>query len=517
MTAQRGSHPFNVLIEIGELGSKARQAVRRYLIFVAIALMLETGFLYLSHRPGCGAFALVSVGCVFALGVWSSDGVGLPLLPLMTFQSLLIYGIPIAAGHEVLVTYSAGMVLAAGTEVLIFNVAMALAWKVGIQLFQTAPSTCHALREFTRADGSGWSRLGLTMIFFATGYQVADSLGLTQSLVSALPGGSYSIIEALVSVVSASGFFLMAMSVGGGGASPTTKFFFWALLLTNALVSATSLLLYTAGANLITVAIGFFWSNGRVPWKYLTVVLLGLSFFNTGKTTMRTRYWNEDNELTSAVRLSQIPAFYIEWANVSYDAIAENQTSDVSGPKGEPAHGNKNLTLLDRIDNLQNLLFVVDAMETDHIAPLHGATYAVIPPLLIPRIFWPDKPRSHEGQVLLNVHFGRQDLNSTLITYVAWGLLPEAYGDFGPILGAICLGGALGLGFAWAEKFTARKLLLSTEGFLSLSLQMNLMNSFEMVASVLVTSTFQSFIVIVAASAPFVHKTVSRSGPPREA
>jgi hypothetical protein len=37
---------------------------------------------------------------------------------------------------------------------------------------------------------------------------------------------------------------------------------------------------------------------------------------------------------------------------------------------------------------------------------------------------------------------------------------------------------------------------------------MNLMNSFEMVASVLVTSTFQSFVVIVAASLPFVHRTV---------
>ena len=50
---------------------------------------------------------------------------------------------------------------------------------------------------------------------------------------------------------------------------------------------------------------------------------------------------------------------------------------------------------------------------------------------------------------------------------------------------------------------------MSTEGFLSLSLLMNLMNSFEMVASVLVTSIFQSFVVIVAASMPFVHRTMA--------
>jgi hypothetical protein len=48
------------------------------------------------------------------------------------------------------------------------------------------------------------------------------------------------------------------------------------------------------------------------------------------------------------------------------------------------------------------------------------------------------------------------------------------------------------------------------EGFLSLSLLMNLMNSFEMVASVLVTSIFQSFVIVVAASAPFVRRTAGK-------
>jgi hypothetical protein len=46
------------------------------------------------------------------------------------------------------------------------------------------------------------------------------------------------------------------------------------------------------------------------------------------------------------------------------------------------------------------------------------------------------------------------------------------------------------------------------EGFLLISFLMNLMNSFEMVASILVTSTFQSMVVIVLASAPFVRRTV---------
>jgi hypothetical protein len=59
------------------------------------------------------------------------------------------------------------------------------------------------------------------------------------------------------------------------------------------------------------------------------------------------------------------------------------------------------------------------------------------------------------------------------------------------------------------ENQTARKLVVSMEGFLSLSLLMSLMNSFEMVASVLVTSAFQSFVIVIAASAPFVHRQVT--------
>jgi hypothetical protein len=224
---------------------------------------------------------------------------------------------------------------------------------------------------------------------------------------------------------------------------------------------------------------------------------------------MRSRYWNSEDSSVATIPFSQLPACYLEWVEVSYNATIENDTAVPSLLKDSKSDATKNQTLLDRIDNLQNLLFVIDAVESEHIKPLGGATYSIIPPLLVPRILWPNKPRSHEGQILLNVHFGRQDLESTFKTYIAWGLLPEAYGNFGAIFGSLYLGVALGVFFAWVENYTARKLLVSIEGFLSLSLFMNLLNSFEMVASVLVTSTFQSFVIIAAVSAPFVHRTVA--------
>jgi hypothetical protein len=231
---------------------------------------------------------------------------------------------------------------------------------------------------------------------------------------------------------------------------------------------------------------------------------------------MRNRYWGSDDAPAIEITSTSLPTLYAEWAEASYNAILENGRTPSSRLDSTTAASNKNQTLLDRIDNLQNMLFVIDAEQVGRIRPLNGATYWLIPPLLIPRVLWPSKPRSHEGQILLNVHFGRQDFDSTFTTYIAWGLLPEAYGNFGPIAGCMALGLFLGALFAWIENLSARKLVMSMEGFVSLGFIIGLLNSFEMVASVLVTSVFQSTMVIIAASFPFVQRTKAPRRQPDE-
>lgn len=108
---------------------------------------------------------------------------------------------------------------------------------------------------------------------------------------------------------------------------------------------------------------------------------------------------------------------------------------------------------------------------------------------------------------MLNVHFQRQDLNSTYDTYIAWGLLPEAYGNFGPLTGAIVLGVVMGLFFAFLEKWTANKLVVSMEGFIGFTIFLGFANSYEMVASVLVTSIFQALVPVAGAMLPFSRRT----------
>jgi hypothetical protein len=509
MRAAETANPIDRYTEIGELSMKVRSAVRRIMVPLTVLLAMESAYLAIMDRPGATAFFLMAVGTIGALYVWSQTGIGLPLMPVMAIQSLFIYGVPIAAGHENILTYPPKFVFQASIEVLVFCIAMSVSWYMAMKMLHPSPPVSHAMNEFNREGVKGWGRLGFGMIVATTGFEVLRGVGFLDAVFSALPSGMDAMINTLISVLSACGFLLVSMIVGANEASTFEKVIFWLLLIANSMIASMDFILASAAANLITVAIGLFWSSGRMPLGYLTVALLSLSFLNTGKTNMRARYWENDYAPATLVTFQQLPAVFLEWVEVSYNAVLENNVGKQQGLAGV-AEAKKNQTLLDRIDNLQNLLFVIDATETEHISLLGGSTYSLIPPLLVPRVLWPDKPRSHEGQIMLNVHYGRQDIESTFVTYIAWGLLPEAYGNFGPIAGASILGIFLGVFFALVENLTARKLVMSMEGFLCFSLLMNLMNSFEMVASVLVTSTFQSMVIIVLASMPFVRRTVNQ-------
>lgn len=512
MSSSQKRRALDRYTQIGDLAETVRRLLGRWLGWFAGSLAIGTAVLAFNSSPGAKAFGLISAGTMIIFAVWRSAGIGLPIVPILGLQHLIAYGLPIAIGHEVVKTYSEDQLVTAGIEVLIFSVSLTAAWRFGMQVFRPSSASSYALRGFNRQGSAKLRRLGFTLILASTGYQALQSMNLLGWLFSLLPSGSTSLLVALSSAAGACGFFLVSMFVGTKTLPGPARMLFWALLAFNCFISASGYLLSPATATVASVLIGLFWSSGRVPWRYLTVVVVILSFLNIGKYTMRDRYWNlGTDEGTPTLSLAQMPASYAEWFLVSYD-IVTGREQRTGGLGGEKAH-NKGVSLLERINNLQNLLYVVDAVDTWNMRPLGGKTYALIPPLLMPRILWPNKPRAHEGQVMLNVHFGRQDLNSTFRTYVAWGLLPEAYGNFGPKAGAIFLGVCLGVFFAWLENFTARKLLLSREGFIAFTILLVMANSYEMVASVLITTLFQAVVILFLASAPFVERMTLQRPP----
>jgi len=496
---------------MGEIAGSVRAVINRGIWPLTSMLVLGVGWIAYNDWDGAPSFAFIALGCYIALAVWRRGGIGLPLLPMLAVQHLIAYGLPLITGHEIIREYPGEYITRAGIEVWVFLCCLAGSWRLGMLMFSPAPPICFALHALSQKGLEGLSRIGFYLIVAATGFVLLQSVGLADFVYTLLPAGSSSIVTALVSAISTCGFFLASISMGKTETPLWQKAVFALLLISNSLISAISLLLSGAAVVTGSVVIGLFWGSGRIPWTYISIMVLTLAFLNLGKYPMRERYWGANGELRETPSLAEMPARYSEWAQDSVDVLFAPAEENVSWSKPKAKSSN---SLSDRVNNLGSLLFVIDAMADNKIPPLYGETYALIPPLLVPRILWPDKPRTHEGQVLLAVHFGRQELESTFVTYIAWGLLPEAYGNFGPFFGSIILGSFLGILFAWIENFTARKAVLSVEGFVGFAFFLSMTTSFEMVASTLITSQYQAMVPIIAACAPFARRmTVKRPVP----
>lgn len=499
---------------MGDLTENVKTMVRRLFVRFSVLLGICAAYLFYSGNPGALAFAYIAVGSAVALRIWASLAIGVPLLPMIIVQQLVINCLPILNNHDILRQYPVDFLNSAGLQVLVFALALIGGWRIALQVMHPADGRAYVLVGIDRDGVAGLSRLGFSLAGGATLFLVLQSLDLTSFIFDLLPSGSYPIIAAVTAAASASGFFLLSMILGSGDMPRVSRSLFWLIMTLNCMISASSLLLSSAAVVIASVIIGLFWSRGQPPWRLILIMTCILSFFNSGKYEMRGRYWQSpDEEAPPASGLVQLPGFYAEWIEAGIRSLTggsdQEDAATTAARQGRGAKGEQ--SLFDRLNNLQNLLFVIDATEVGKVQPLGGKTYAIIPPLLIPRILWPDKPRTHEGQVQLNVHFGRQDLQSTLTTYIAWGLLAEAYGNFGSIKGALLVGLALGVFFAWGESYTARKPLMSTEGLVAFAIFLGLANSYEAVASVAVTAIFQSLIPVIAACAPFVqHKTMVR-------
>ncbi len=371
MTAFHRPRPLDRSSQIGDLAESVRWLVQRALLPAIVVLAAESGYLLYTGSPGAAAFALIALGTLVALGLWRPRGIGLPLVPLLAVQNLVVYGLPIVIGHEVLTQYPRNYITQAGLEVLIFSGSLAIAWRLGMGLFHPAPSTSYALQELqARGVRQAFRRIGFSLIIAGSSlYLLLDSLQLTNIVFGILPEGSYSLVTTLISAAGACGFFLVAMFVGSGDVSAGGRLLFWGLLIGDCFISASGFLLSATTALVSSVLIGLFWSSGRMPWRYLIVVVSVLSFLNLGKFTMREQYWTPEGDQPQ-ITLGQMPHYYAEWIQASYAALAP--PAQGAAARDDRDKKAKSQSLLERVNNLQNLLFVIDAVGCRAHRPAAG-------------------------------------------------------------------------------------------------------------------------------------------------
>jgi len=220
-----------------------------------------------------------------------------------------------------------------------------------------------------------------------------------------------------------------------------------------------------------------------VPWISFVAGILLFVFLHVGKAEMRDRYWGDADQ--GPVQLTEYPAFFTEWVSTSLDNLKASEA------KEESEH-----TLLERSSLMQILLY--EQTLSVQVPFLFGDTYVIVPELLIPRIFYPDKPTTHEGTYRLNVHYGFQTREQTETTTIGFGLLNEAYANFG-LAGMGILAIVSGAFYGWVERWAAAAPLLSFRGFFAIIVASYSFQT-EFAAGVYVAALFQSTIALAGLS-----------------
>ena len=128
---------------------------------------------------------------------------------------------------------------------------------------------------------------------------------------------------------------------------------------------------------------------------------------------------------------------------------------------------------------------------------LNGITYEPIPRLLLPRFLDDNKGISHAGNVLLTVNYGVQTIKQTRGTSIGWGLVPEAYANFGYV-GVASLAVVLAMFYSWITNMSVGVPMTSLRFVAGLLIMAAATRSDTM--GVFITSQFQGIVGVSMAA-----------------
>ena len=242
--------------------------------------------------------------------------------------------------------------------------------------------------------------------------------------------------------------FIGARLWGNGYLSRNQKIYFCCNLVCQLVLIFVSLLLVQGIALALIGMVGYFSSARRIPWIPCIVLLPILGVLHNGKARMRAIYWQEG---AAAVEFTDLPAFFTQWAEFGLQSSAN----------GNEEHSKAITYGLMRRASLFQIVCITVNMIPERATYLEGDSYRLIPAQIFPRFLWPNKPSPNESMKLLAVHLGILTPEEAEHTSIGFGLLAEAYANFGFVSVAV-LGFVLGFGL--------RRLAVSTVACATLSL-----------------------------------------------
>jgi len=401
----------------------------------------------------------------------------MPIFPIFALTYLWTHAIQLVSSNPKVVDYSSDSQLLASLTVAVFLGLGTLIW---FRFVNSAPEPPEYYRAFSglRGEYFFWIVLVTSILF---------NMAVIGGWLT-LSGGLFALTRGVILGFKALAVFVLAYRSGTQQLSKLGSKTFLSLLIILLITDAASLLLVSAMSALLIAAIAFIAGRQQVPWIPIILGLACFAFLHYGKGEMRAQYWPQFTGEAHYVQPWNYPAWYAEWLGYSFN----NLNMEVLNPQAD-----QQVTIqspLERSSLIQLLLMVQERTPRD-VPYMSGATYAIIPQLIVPRFLNANKIASHEGTYLLNIHYGQQTRADTSKTTIGFGLLNEAYANFG-FLGCAGLAIILGAGYGQATRWSIHTPLLTSRSLFAILLISFAFQS-EFSAGVYIAALFQSTVPLV--------------------
>lgn len=452
--------------------------------FRIVAGTVGVYFVYaLAEDPSWAAVGamLVAFSALLPAYFWCKGSVpGVPLFPLFAFMYLWTYAYPLVSGHPIVKLYSDGAALMASLTV---SGCLLLGTSIWLLVVRVPYRPRGRIREMVPGKGD---YLFCAAIFMAAIF----NMGVVGQWLEIAPG-VFSIVRAVLLAISSVGIFALAYRWGKGELKGEKKYVFLVSLATYLVGSTVTLYLVGGIVASLLATVAYATGNRRVPWGSGIALIALFATLHAGKGEMREQYWYPE---PTPVQLWSYPSFFATWIGNGLASVASDATGEPSQP------------LYERV-SLVHLLLKVQDESPDRVPYLHGDTYTIIPELLIPRIFYPEKIAAHEGTTRLNIQYGIQTRDETEETTIGWGLLNEAIANFG-FAGILLFGMATGGLYGWITRVTADAPILSLRMLVAITFMVFCVQT-EFTAGVYVSALFQSLVSVLALSIVFMDRRKS--------
>jgi hypothetical protein len=424
-------------------GRRQTKKLFKYGCFGLVASVAYFLYAYSSDNPlHLGLGLTIYVLAVIPSLIWAEQArYGLPLFEAFMLPGINTYAIPLIAGHKSLFAYDESVILLAAVAVIVFQVVATLTY-YGVK---TKPKRGPLWRkEIMSRDISRLLSYGMIVTTIYT-FVVTFTDWIPYVIVPEIRAAVYGI-----GIIAT---FIQCRRWGQGDLPYYDKIIFSAQLFIQVILNWVSLFLVQGVATLLLALIAYVSGSKRIPFVLVVIAAPIIAILFNGKGTMRVKYW-EDR--APAPTVTELPSFFSEWFA---DGVAVGQETE--GPA-------KSEGVLDRTSLIQ-MMCLVASISPDQKPYLMGETYTDVPGQLVPRIFWPNKPLGHVSTYKLSVYYGLQTEEETVGTTIGFGMLPEAYANFG-LIGMAGLAVALGLFFNKSSNWCAESPIFSYPGLFTVVL-----------------------------------------------